>query len=93
MEALEFQNQPIDYIFSTFAPQRKEIGVLQDYALGMGIKKIAMVWDQDPYSTMMMRLFREAIPAHGMAVTDEHETPTGTQDFRTIIVKNESEKS
>ena len=45
MEALEFQNQPIDYIFSTFAPQRKEIGGLQDYALGMGIKKISLVSD------------------------------------------------
>ncbi len=87
MEALEFQNQPIDYIFSTYAPQRKEIAALQGYAKMTGIKKVAMVWDQDPYSTMMTLLFKEASPAHGIAVTDEHEMPTGTQDFRTIIAK------
>ncbi len=87
MEALEFQNQPIDYIFSTYAPQRKEIAALQDYAKTADIKKVSMVWDQDSYSTMMTRLFKEAAPAHGITVTDEHEMPTGSQDFRTIIAK------
>jgi len=87
MEALEFQNQPIDYIFSTYAPQRKEIAALQDYAKTADIKKVSMVWDQDSYSTMMTRLFKEAALAHGITVTDEHEMPTGSQDFRTIITK------
>lgn len=93
MEALEFQNQPIDYIFSTYAPQRKEIAALQDYAKASGLKKISMVWDQDSYSTMMTRLFKEAAPAHGITVTDEHEMPTGSQDFRTIIAKVKEVKS
>lgn len=87
MEALELEGQPIDYIFSTYAPQRKEITALQAYAVGAGIKKIAMVWDQDSYSTMMMRLFKEAAPARNIAITDEHEMPTGNQDFRTVIAK------
>jgi branched-chain amino acid transport system substrate-binding protein len=87
MEALELQKQPIDYVFSTYAPQRKEISALQAYSETVGIKKIAMVWDQDSYSTMMTRLFKEAAPAHGIALTDEHEMPTGIQDFRTIIAK------
>lgn len=87
MEALEFQNQPIDYIFSTYAPQRNEIAALQDHAKATGIKKVSMVWDQDPYSTMMTRLFKEAAPAHDVSITDEHEMPIGAQDFRTIITK------
>ena len=87
MEALELEHQPIDYIFSTFAPQRKEITALQTYAIKTGIKKIAMVWDQDSYSTMMNRLFKEAAPGVGIVVTNEHEMPIGTQDFRTIIAK------
>ncbi len=90
MEALELESQPIDYIFSTYAPQRKEISALQGYAKTAGIKKIAMVWDQDSYSTMMTRLFKEAAPAHGISIADEHEMPTGTQDFRTIIAKIKS---
>ncbi len=87
MEALESEGQPIDYIFSTYAPQGKEINALQDYAVTASLKKIAMVWDQDSYSTMMTRLFKEAASAHGIAVTDEHEMPTGIQDFRTVIAK------
>ncbi len=87
LEALEFQNQPIDYIFSTYAPQRKEIAALEAYAQGAGLKDIAMVWDQDSYSTMMVRLFEEAAPAHGIAISDRNEMPTGIQDMRTIIAK------
>ncbi len=87
MEALELEHQPIDYIFSTYAPQRKEIAALQAYAEKSGLKGIAMVWDQDSYSTMMAKLFEEAAPAHGIVITDKHEMPTGIQDFRTIIAK------
>jgi branched-chain amino acid transport system substrate-binding protein len=87
MEALELEKQSIDYIFSTYAPQRKEIAALQDYAKTADIKKVSMVWDQDSYSTMMTRLFKETAPAHNIVVTDEHEMPTGSQDFRTIIAK------
>lgn len=90
MEALELERQPIDYIFSTYAPQRKEITMLQAYAADANLKKIAMVWDQDSYSTMMTRLFKEAAPARGIMITDEHEMPTGSQDFRTIIAKIKS---
>ena len=90
MEALELEHQPIDYIFSTYAPQRKEITALQTYAIKTGIKKIAMVWDQDSYSTMMTRLFKETALAHDMMIVDEHEMPTGNQDFRTIIAKIKS---
>lgn len=90
MEALELEHQPIDYIFSTYAPQRKEVIALQEYAAGSSLKKIAMVWDQDSYSTMMMRLFKEAAPQRGIIIADEHEMPTGNQDFRTIIAKIKS---
>jgi len=87
MEALELENQPIDYIFSTYAPQRKEIDALQTHAARMGIKTVASVWDQDSYSTMMTRLFKDAAVNHGMQVVEEHEMPTGNQDFRTTIAK------
>lgn len=90
MEALELEHQPIDYVFSTYAPQRKEISALQAYAAGAGIKTVAMVWDQDSYSAMMTQLFKEASPARGITVTDEHEMPTGNQDFRTVIAKIKS---
>lgn len=90
MEALELEKQSVDYIFSTYAPQRKEIEALQKYAASVGITNSAMVWDQDSYSTMMTRLFKEAAPARGITIIDEHEMPTGNQDFRTIIAKIKS---
>lgn len=87
MEALELERQPIDFIFSTYAPQRKEIDALQAYAAAAGIRNVVTVWDQDSYSTMMMRLFKEAAPGRHITIIDEHEMPTGNQDFRTVIAK------
>lgn len=87
MEALEFQREPIDFIFSTYPPQRAEIQALQNFAAGHRLKTVAMVWDQDSYSAMMTRLFKEAAPENDIAIREEHEMPTGTQDFRTIIAK------
>lgn len=91
MEALELQNEPIDFIFSTYPPQRAEIAALQAYAGTKPGRTIAMVWDQDSYSTMMTHLFREVAPANGLAIGSEHELPTGNQDFRTIIAKIKKE--
>jgi branched-chain amino acid transport system substrate-binding protein len=92
MEALEFQKQAIDYVFSTYAPQRREIASLEEYAASIGLKSIAMIWDQDSYSAMMTRLFRESAPSHGLSITGEHEMPTGNQDFRTVIAKLKAAK-
>lgn len=91
MEALELQNEPVDFIFSTYPPQRAEIAALQGYAAKKPGRKIAMVWDQDSYSTMMTKLFREAAMSNGLTIGSEHELPTGNQDFRTIIAKIKKE--
>lgn len=87
LEALEFQNEPVDFIFSTYPPQRAEITALQGYAVSKSLRRIAMVWDQDSYSTMMTRLFKEAAPDRNLTIAGEHEMPTGNQDFRTILAK------
>ena len=92
MEALEFQNQPVEYLFSTYPPQRTEIAALQGHIASLEKRRIAMVWDQDSYSTMMMRLFKEAAPAHNIVIAGEYEMPTGAQDFRTILAKIKVDK-
>ena len=92
LEALEFQNESVDYLFSTYPPQRAEIAALEGYAKGKGFRRVAMVWDQDSYSTMMVKLFREAAPSYGIAISDEQEMPTGNQDFRTILAKLKADR-
>lgn len=87
MEALEFQKTPIDYIFSTYPPQRAEIKALQKHAVTHAVKKFALIWDQDSYSTMMIRLFKELAAENGIAIGQEYEMPTGSQDFRTPLTK------
>lgn len=93
MEALEFQHEPIDFIFSTYPPQRAEIQALHNFAAEHQLKTVAMVWDQDSYSAMMMRLFKEAAPQKGITIIAEHEMTTGAQDFRTTIAKIKKDNS
>ena len=90
LEALEFQNQPLDYIFSTWFPQRAEIDALQKYAFSTGIKKITIVHDQDPFGAMMAGLFKDEAIKNSIVILEEHSLITGNSDFRTIIAKIKS---
>ena len=90
LEALEFQNQPLDYIFSTWFPQRAEIDALQKYAFSTGIKKITIVHDQDPFGAMMAGLFKDEAIKNNIVILEEHSLITGNSDFRTIIAKIKS---
>lgn len=91
LEAIEFQKQPLDYIFSTWFPQRYEIDALQKYAISMNIKKITIVHDQDPFGAMMMAdLFEKQASKNNITVLEEYGLVTGTNDFKTIIAKIKS---
>jgi branched-chain amino acid transport system substrate-binding protein len=45
LEALEFQGVPVDYVFSTWIPQRSEIDALQKYAASHNIGNFVVVHD------------------------------------------------
>lgn len=92
MEALEFQKVPVDYVFSTYFPERTEVDILQQHAAKQNLKRVTIINDQDPFAAMMADLFKTQAGKNGITITGEHEVTTGTTDFRTVItkIKNES---
>jgi len=87
IEAIEFNKQPLDFIFSTWFPQRAEIVTLQKYAVARGFKTFAVAYDADPFNAMMADLFRTEARNNGITILEEHEVIIGTQDFRTVLAR------
>lgn len=93
MESLEYNKTPIDFVFSTWFPQRSEIEALQKYASSVGMKKFVIIHDQDPFGAMMGGLFTSEAAKNGLGIIDEHETVTGSTDFRTILARVKSKET
>src|SRR3989338_2875266 len=92
IEALEFNRQPLDFIFSTWFPQRKEIAALQKHALSRELTRFVIVHDTDPFGAMMANLFKEEAEKQGISIIEEHKVTVGTLDFKTIIARIKSKK-
>lgn len=90
MEALEYNNEPIDYIFSTWFPQRIEVDTLQKYAVSKGIKEFVVVKDQDPFSLMISKLFEDQAKASGVTIVESKTVAIGSTDFKTTIAQMKS---
>jgi branched-chain amino acid transport system substrate-binding protein len=87
IEALEISKQPISLIFSTWFPARTETTALQEYVFSQGVRRIAIVHDQDPFGIMSAEVFKERAAQNDIEVVDEQEVAVETTDFRTIISK------
>ncbi len=87
MEALIYNKQPIDYVFSTWFPERSEVDTLQVYAEKMREKRIIVLHDEDPFGSMMANLFVTQAPSRKLSVIHEEQFPIGFEDFRTTIAK------
>ncbi len=87
IEAIEFNKQPLNFLFSTWFPQRAEVETLQKYAVAHGFKTFVVTNDADPFDAMMAALFRAEAKDNGITILDEHQVVIGTQDFRTILAR------
>src|SRR3989338_5570175 len=92
IEALEFNRQPLNFIFSTWFPQRKEVTALQEYARSRRLTKFVIVHDTDPFGAMMASLFKEEAEKQKISIVEEHEVAVDTQDFKTIIARIKAKK-
>jgi branched-chain amino acid transport system substrate-binding protein len=87
--AIETAEADVDYpyFFSTYYPQKAEIGRSIEFLQGRGVKRIAIVRDEDPFNTQVSGAYADAARAAGIEVTETHQVPLGTRDFRTTLVK------
>lgn len=87
IEALEYAKEPIDYAFSTWFPQMAEADRMTKYLSDQNLKKVAIIYDQDPFGVVMVDLFQKGVKKHGLTIVTTQQLPTGSEDFRTILVK------
>lgn len=90
LEALEIQKTPNDYVFSTWIQQREEVAALQKYAADNNIKTFSVIHDQDPFGSLLAKLFNDTASLSGLQILNIQETPVGAEDFRTQILKIKS---
>lgn len=90
MESLEFTKSPIDYVYSTWFPQRIEINLLQETAKKRSLNKFIIINDNDPFAEMMVDLFKKQSVLNGIEVLYSEKVNAGTDDFKTIITKVKS---
>ena len=87
MEALEFTGASNDRVYSTWFPQRSEIEFLQKYAVRKGVKEFVVLYENDPFTEMMAKLFESEAVKVGIKISHSEETTLGADDYRTVIAK------
>lgn len=90
MESLEFTGASKTLVYSTWFPQRSEVEFLQDYAVKNGIKEFVVLYENDPFTEMMAKLFESEAVRMGIKISYSEETTIGTGDYRTVITKVKS---
>lgn len=90
LEALRYNNASIDYIFSTWFPEKAEIDALQKRASDSKLKNLIVIHDNDTFGAMMASLFETRAPQSGLNIVKDYKLPIDTDDFRTILTEAKS---
>lgn len=90
MESLEFTGASNDRVYSTWFPQRTEVEFIQNYAVNKGIKEFVVLYENDPFTEMMAKLFESEAAKVGIKISHSEETTIGASDYRTVITKVKS---
>lgn len=87
-ESLE-KGSRTSFMFSTWWPQAKEAKTIIDHMKASGVKKIAILHDQDAFNTSFGDLFKSVAEqeTQNTLVSERIVVPVGTTDFRTNIAK------
>jgi branched-chain amino acid transport system substrate-binding protein len=72
-------------VFSSYFNFEREIRSLIEHASDSGDKKIAILFDQDPYFQAMHEFAKEAAHRRNLKITFTEDFSPGEQDFRTIL--------
>lgn len=74
-------------VFSSYFNFEREIIALIEHAADSGAKKIALLFDRDPYFQAMRRLAKQAANQRSLVITLDQDFSPGEQDFRTTLQK------
>lgn len=72
-------------VFSSYFNFEREIVSLIEHASDSGDKKIAILFDQDPYFQAMREFAKEAADRRKLEITFMEDFSSGEQNFRTIL--------
>jgi branched-chain amino acid transport system substrate-binding protein len=76
------------YFFSIYTPEDNEMQALNAYLAKKNLKKVSVVFNQDPFSNQWRTSFVRAATEKGITITSEYPiSDANAKDFRTQIVK------
>jgi branched-chain amino acid transport system substrate-binding protein len=74
-------------VFSTYPPFHYQFGPVRAYTNQHDIKKIAVVYGDETFSTIMYELFIEEAKRNKWEITDVFKTQLDAKDYRTLLLK------
>lgn len=83
------KNSPSKYplVFSTYFNFQREVSTLMESAAQRGLRKIAVLFDQDPYFVEMRRVAVETAKRLSVELAIDQEFSSGETDFRALILQ------
>lgn len=84
-----YQKQPGDYplVFSVYYNATKQLDDLLKYIAGLGKKKLALIFDEDPYFEMSFRYVVNNAKKYQIEVVHDGTFQSGTTDYRAALAK------
>lgn len=77
-----------DYLFSNFITPRMQVQTLAAYVFKtLGLKKVAILYPDEPYGKRHMELFSEAVAEYGAQLVEIHAYDGNSTDFSDILRK------
>jgi branched-chain amino acid transport system substrate-binding protein len=74
------------YFYSTFYPQKVEMDTHMEFLRRHNYKRVAVVYDQDPFNTATAEAYMKAAKEQGIE-TYPFQMTLGDNDFRTVLAK------
>ncbi|MEY4700413.1 MAG: hypothetical protein RL326_600 [Pseudomonadota bacterium] len=74
-------------VFSTYFNFQREVSALVENASQRGLRKISVLFDQDPYFVEMRRVAVESAARSSAEIVGDQEFSSGETDFRALILQ------
>lgn len=77
-----------DYLFSNFITPRMQVQTLAAYVFRtLGLKKVAILYPDEPYGRLHMELFSDAVAEYGAQLVETHAYDGNSTDFTDTLRK------
>jgi branched-chain amino acid transport system substrate-binding protein len=89
-----FKKSSADYplVFSTYFNFEREIVSLVENGANLGVRRLAFLFDQDPYFQSMRSFARDTAQRLGLSIVFDHDFAPGEKDFRALLQRLQAQK-